>query len=120
VGVILPLGVMPLSFLIGSIMVIDFNTLSLDSHFATVAAHKVRASFVVKTAGKNPSLLAAMYASQPTWIHEIPLGQVVQVAEDLCDSGFKAVIADMSDNRAINKEYREVLKAVAQGESVIV
>ncbi len=101
-------------------MVIDFNQLSVDSHFSTVAASKIRSTAVLSVARKSPALIAAMYASQPTWVHELPLEHVASVAEELCDTGFTHVIADMSENRAVRKEYREVLGAIASGESIVI
>ena len=98
---------------------IDFNAMSVASHFEAVAADKIRASAIVSAARKNPGMVAAMYTSTPSWVHELPLGQVAQVAEDLCDAGFSGVVKDLSENRAIRKDYREVLDAVAKGESVI-
>jgi hypothetical protein len=100
-------------------MVIDFNSLSVASHFQSVAANKIRATVVMSAVRKNPSLIAAMYAVQPSWIHELPLDQVAHVAEELCDAGFTQVVTDMSENRAVQKDYREVLGAIASGESIV-
>lgn len=99
---------------------IDFNSLSVASHFQSVAANKVRATVVMSAVRKGPGLIAAMYAAQPTWIHELPLDQAAQVAEELRDAGFTQVLTDMSENRAVQKDYREVLGAVASGESIVI
>jgi hypothetical protein len=106
-------------------MIIDFTYLdhtssALSAHHATVDAAKIRAAAIVKATLRTPGLVAGMYTAHPHLVHELPLGQVAQVAEDLCDAGFHSVIADMSENRAISKDYREVLQAVALGESVVV
>ena len=101
-------------------MIADFNQLAVQSHFNSVAEHKIRSTAILTAARRNPGIVAAMYASRPTLLHELPLGQVAQVAEELCDAGFTNVIADMSENRSVQKDYREVLSAVTSGESVIV
>jgi hypothetical protein len=101
-------------------MVIDFNQLALTSHFQVTAQHKIRATAIEKAARKTPALVAGMYAAEPRWIHELPLGQAAQVAEELCDAGFSEAVRDLSENRAVSKEYREVLAAVAEGETVII
>ena len=101
-------------------MNIDFNQLALTSHFQATDQHKIRATAIEKAARKTPGLVAGMYAAQPRWIHELPLGQVAQVAEELCEAGFSEVVRDLSENRAISKDYREVLAAVAEGETVII
>jgi hypothetical protein len=101
-------------------MNLDFNAMSVNSHFEQVAAHKLRATAISSAARKTPGMVAAMYAAKPSWVHELPLGQVAQVAEDLCDAGYSEVVKDLSENRTINKDYREVLQAVVEGESVIV
>jgi hypothetical protein len=100
-------------------MSIDFNVQAVNSHFEQVATHKIRATVITSAARKTPGMVAAMYASKPSWVHELPLGQLAQVAEELCDAGFTGVIKDLSENRTINKDYRQVLHAVVEGESVI-
>ena len=101
-------------------MIIDHNNMALMGHHEQVAAVKIRAVAIVKAARRTPALVAGMYIAFPHLVHEIPLEQVAQVAEDLCDAGFQNVVADMSENRAIRKEYREVLEGVALGETVVV
>lgn len=100
-------------------MVLDHNTMALTGHYAAVEAVQIRATAVAKTARWHPALVAGMYTAFPTMIHDLPLGQVAQVAEDLCDNGNRSVIADMSENRAIRKEYRQVLEAVVLGETIV-
>jgi heme oxygenase len=101
-------------------MILDHNHMALNSHYEAVDAVKIRATAIVKAARRSPALVAGMYTAYPHLVHEIPLEQVAQVAEDLCDAGFQSVVADMSENRAIRKEYREVLEAVALGELVVI
>lgn len=101
-------------------MIIDHNHMALTSHYEQVSAVTIRAVAIAKASFRSPALVASMYVAFPHLVHEIPLGQVAQVAENLCDAGFHSVIADMSENRAIRKEYREVLEGVALGETVVV
>lgn len=98
---------------------LDHTNNALIAHYATVDAAKIRATAIVKAVRRTPALVAGMYTAFPHLVHEIPLGQVAQVADELCDAGFKSVVADMSENRAIRKEYRQVLEAVALGEMVV-
>jgi hypothetical protein len=99
---------------------LDHTNNALIAHYATVDAAKIRATAIINAARRHPALLAGMYSAMPHLVHEIPLEQVFQVADELWDAGFRSVIADMSENRAIRKEYRMVLEAVALGETVFV
>lgn len=101
-------------------MMIDFNQVSVQAHFEVVAANKVRAAAITSAVRNSPELVAAMYASKPSWIHELPLEQVAQVAEELCDAGYASLVIEMSENRSVLRDYRQVLDAVAKGESVII
>lgn len=98
----------------------DHTNNALVAHYATVDVAKIRATAIVKAAVRAPALVAGLYTAHPHLVHELPLAQVVQVAEELCDAGWRSVIADMSENRAIQKAYREVLEAIALGESVVI
>ncbi len=100
-------------------MEFDFNHSSVASHFQAVANQHIRATAMLNAVRNTPGNVASMYATKPVWVHELPLEQVAQVAEELCDAGFSSVVSDMSENRAIRREYREVLAAVAQGEPVV-
>lgn len=97
----------------------DHTNNALIAHYATVDAAKIRATAIVKAAVRTPALVAGMYTAYPHLVHELPLAQVVQVADELCDAGFGSVITDMSENRAIQKAYRQVLAGVALGELVV-
>lgn len=98
----------------------DHNQMALIGHYATVDAAKIRATAIVKATHRSPALVAGMYTAYPHLVHELPLAQVAHVADLLCDAGFNSVVSDMSENRAIRIDYREVLEAVALGESVVI
>jgi len=100
-------------------MIIDFNEASLQEHIQVVVANKLRATAIISAVRKTPALVAAMYTSKPSWIHELPLEQVAQVAEELCEAGYANVVTDMSENRSVLRDYRQVLDAVVSGDSVI-